>query len=456
MPGAPMPSSGSSGRQRYTWWAVASAWTSAAGVRGAAMSNPHGLVGVPEPGQASCLLGHPLNGLQFRILRDNQALSRQSYLEFDLETMFDGEVYSDFVLLWLFGHATRFAAREENKPESCFLEQWTKMAEEQGTRALESLRDGVQKALQILGQGFVGHPKNTALREALRTGQLSLSDFHGELLRVVYRFIFLFVAEDRRLDNLPLLHPRDPSESGRVARERYAAFYGTRRLRDMAARIRGSRHGDLWRQFQMVVGALSGSDSTTAIRQHLALPALGSLLWNPASTAHLNAPCDGGPGTEIANCDLLDAIRRLAFTRQEKVLRPVDYANLGAEELGGVYESLLAMTPQLSGDGAAFTFAEFAGNERKTSGSYYTPDNLVQALLDTALDPVVEAALKEKSGVTAEQALLALKVCDPAVGSGHFLVGAARSWPDICRVSGLWHRASRSPSPLLYQHTSGM
>src|SRR3990172_8449910 len=90
----------------------------------------------------------------------------------------------------------------------------------------------------------------------------------------------------------------------------------------------------------------------------------------------------------------LEALRHLAYTRQGKVLRPVDYKNLGAEELGGVYETLLALTPQISGDGARFSFAEFAGNERKTSGSYYTPDSLVQCLLDSALDPVVEEALK--------------------------------------------------------------
>jgi hypothetical protein len=130
----------------------------------------------------------------------------------------------------------------------------------------------------------------------------------------------------------------------------------------------------------------------------------------------------------------------------------VDYKNLGAEELGGVYESLLALTPQLSADGARFTFAEFAGSERKTSGSYYTPDSLVQCLLDSALDPVVEAVIKGKTGVEAEKAILALEVCDPAVGSGHFLVGAAhRLARHLARVRALVHGESE-PSPLLYQH----
>ena len=71
--------------------------------------------------------------------------------------MFAGEVYSDFVLLWLMVHATRFAAREADRPDSCWLEQWAKQAEEQGTRALRDLRVGVEHALQIFGEGFTGH-----------------------------------------------------------------------------------------------------------------------------------------------------------------------------------------------------------------------------------------------------------------------------------------------------------
>ena len=417
----------------------------AAGVRGAAAANPHGLVQEflnRSPGHLWAIVS---NGLRLRVLRDNQALSRQSFLEFDLEAMFAGEVYSDFVLLWLMAHATRFAPREGERPETCWLEQWTKLADEQGTRALGDLRGGVEKALQILGEGFTSHPKNTALRDALRTGQVPLADFHGQLLRVVYRLIFLFVAEDRTLDGQPLLHPRDDSEAARTARERFAAHYSTARLRELAGKIKGSRHGDLWRQFQLLVGALSGDAALAAAREHLALPALGSFLWSPASTAALN-------DAELTNHDFLEALRHLAFTRQGKVLRPVDYKNLGAEELGGVYESLLALTPQISADGARFTFAEFAGNERKTSGSYYTPDSLVQCLLDSALDPVVEEAIKGKTGAEAEKAILALKVCDPAVGSGHFLVGAAhRLARHLARVRALAQGESE-PSPLLYQH----
>lgn len=98
----------------------------AAGVRGAAAVNPHGLVQEflnRSPGHLWAIVS---NGLRLRLLRDSRALSRQSFLEFDLEAMFAGEVYSDFALLWLIVHATRFAPREAQRPETCWLEEWTR------------------------------------------------------------------------------------------------------------------------------------------------------------------------------------------------------------------------------------------------------------------------------------------------------------------------------------------
>ena len=91
--------------------------------------------------------------------------------------------------------------------------------------------------------------------------------------------------------------------------------------------------------------------------------------------------------------------------------------------------------------------AEQKGNQRKTTGTYYTPDSLVQALLDTALDPVLDESEAEADDPAA--ALLKLTVIDPACGSGHFLLAAAR------RIATRVARASApvaSPSPADYRH----
>ena len=82
----------------------------------------------------------------------------------------------------------------------------------------------------------------------------------------------------------------------------------------------------------------------------------------------------------------------------------------------------------VSAEARSFFFAEGAetkGNARKTSGSYYTPDSLVQLVLDSALEPVIERTINENSG-RAIEALLNLTVLDPACGSGHFLLAAGR------------------------------
>src|SRR5205823_3292300 len=81
--------------------------------------------------------------------------------------------------------------------------------------------------------------------------------------------------------------------------------------------------------------------------------------------------------------------------------------------------------PEVEADGAHFSLATAAGNERKVTGSYYTPTSLISALLDSALDPVLDEAADQPTKTEAEAAILALRVLDPACGSGHFLIAAA-------------------------------
>ncbi|HQZ91325.1 MAG TPA: N-6 DNA methylase, partial [Thermomicrobiales bacterium] len=376
-----------------------------AGVAGAARMSPHGMLQELLNRSDDRLWGVVSNGLRLRILRDSARLTRQAFVEFDLQEMMDGEVYADFALLWMLVHQSRI---EGERPEDCWLERWSREAIQQGTRALDHLRGGVEKSIATLGAGFLGHAANTALREALRSGELDKQDYYRQLLRTVYRLLFLFVAEDRGV----LLDPR----ADEAARERYSAWYSTQRLRRLAQRRRGTRHADLWQGLRLIIERL-GSDTG---EPGLALPALGSGLWAQASTAAIN-------GCELSNRDLLDAVRALAFIEEGNARRVVDYRNLGSEELGSVYESLLELHPQVGIDTSSFSLATAGGNERKTTGSYYTPSSLIAELLDSALDPVIEDRLREaRPDATArEDALLNLKVVDPAAGSGHFLVAAA-------------------------------
>ncbi|HEY5477645.1 MAG TPA: hypothetical protein VIK11_13125, partial [Tepidiformaceae bacterium] len=131
------------------------------GVRGAAGAAPHALVQEYLNRSDAALWGIVSNGRLLRLLRDSTSLTRQAFVEFDLEAIFEGELYADFALLWSVCHRTRF---EGAKPEDCLLERWSKKAADDGTRALDQLRGGVEKAIETFGAGFLAHPSNGALR----------------------------------------------------------------------------------------------------------------------------------------------------------------------------------------------------------------------------------------------------------------------------------------------------
>jgi len=358
------------------------------------------------------------NGLKLRLLRDSTALAGSAYVEFDLETIFNSNLYPEFQLLWQICHQSRLAPKgTEAGPESCWLESWRAEAVESGSRALDRLGAGVQQALERLGTGLLRHPDNAWLVEALRTDELSRLDFHKALLRTAYRLLFCFVVEDRGALHTP--------EATVEVRKRYANYFSTRRLRDLSRKHDGGPHPDLWRTQRLVLSALGGDGL-----ESLGLPALGGL-FDPDPRATIPST---QPGTdlvidcELTNRDLLRAVRSLAWVKNAAGrIEPVDYRHLGAEELGSVYESLLELIPRLDLEAKTFELENVAGNERKVTGSYYTPPNLVSALLDTALDPLLDETVREASNAEdAERRLLALTVCDPASGSGGFLVAAAR------------------------------
>jgi N-6 DNA Methylase len=368
------------------------------------------------------------NGATLRLLRDSTALVGSSYVEFDLEAIFDGELFSDFVLLYLTCHESRFAIQGDGGPVSCYLEQWRGFAAQQGERALNQLRNGVQQAIAILGTGFLSHPANPHLRGRLAPGSadLKLDDFNRALLRLVYRMLFWFVAEDRGALLQPDPGNADTATKGtlREARDRYAAYFSSARLRQLARRHRGSRHGDLFDAAQLVFDALGTEGGVP----ELALPGIGGIFesqHDDGTPLPLDEPL---AGTRLSNEALLGAVRALSFVRPRDggAMRPTDFGNLGAEELGSVYESLLELIPRYDAEQLAYTLVTLAGNERKESGSYYTPTSLVECLLDSALDPLLDKACSHGTGEERVSALLDITVCDPACGSGHFLVAAAR------------------------------
>ena len=349
----------------------------------------------------NCLWGLAFAGDRLRLMRDNASFTRPAFIEIDLGAIFRDEMFADFTALWLLIHNSRFGA--EGAPASdCALERWREAGMRAGTAARDRLRGNVEDALLALGQGFLD--ANPALRQRLDEGAVSMPGFFEQLLRVIYRMIFLAVAEDRDLLHAP--------GATRTTRDLYAGNYGFAYLRDRSSRRAAhDHHHDAWEGVKIVFTALERGEKL------LGLPALGSLFAR-GLTPDLDQ-------AQLPNRALLAAIFKLGWLIDDKRRVRINWRDMATEELGSVYEGLLELVPTRDDGGRTFSFAggaEARGNARKISGSYYTPDSLVQCLLDSALDPVLERA--EASG--GAEAILELNVIDPACGSGHFLLGAAR------------------------------
>ena len=378
--------------------------------------------------QDDALWGLATNGTVLRLMRDNASLTRPAYIEADLSQIFTNEDAASFSILWLLFHRTRFG-NEGTPATDCDLERWRDAGAKEGEASRDRLAGQVRLALKLLGSGFL--ETNPDLSKRLQSGDIPLTGWFNELLRLVYRLIFLMVAEDRNL-----LHP---SKAPAAARKLYAEGYSLSAMRALCTRgATWDRHHDRYEGMKILFRSLTNGEDA------LALPALGGL-FAADQLPHLGT-------ARLRNRAFMEALYRLSWLTDEKKtgMVPVNWRAMETEELGSVYESLLELQPQLGEDGRSLTFASDAaeqrGNQRKTTGSFYTPDPLVQSLLDTALDPVLDRIEAESDDPA--KALLKLRIIDPACGSGHFLLAAARRIATrLARI-----RAEGTPSTEDFRH----
>lgn len=358
------------------------------------------------------LWGIVTNGLQFRILRDSQRLSRPTYLEFDLQQVMEGEHFSEFQVFYRIIHRSRWP-RDVESGHECLLEQYYQQGIESGGRVREHLRDGVEEALKIFGNGFLVHPDNNDLRQQIREGRLEALDYYRQLLRLIYRFLFLMVSEERNLVG--------PDPENDHLRKVYTWHYSISRLREKVERPvdMEERFWDHWEGVKQAFRLYSHEH----FGQKMGVAPLNGDLFGPQAMPRLD-------NAFLYNRDFIRGFAHLSIFKENKTFRRINYAHLDVEELGSVYESLLDYHPVVSPSSLGeerLSFQLAFGTERKSTGSYYTRSELVQELIKSALVPVIEERLKNaKTPQEKEQALLSLKVCDTSTGSGHFLLAAAR------------------------------
>ncbi len=381
--------------------------------------SPHALVQEYINLSGNRLYGLATNGIQLRLIRDCGRMSRLSYVEFDLERMFEEELYSEFALLYRFLHVTRFSKDSED-PAAGIIESYHESSEAEGGRIRDGLSKAVEDGIVRLGQGFLSHRDNESLRAAISSGSLDAAGYYHEVLLLVYRILFLLVVEERGLVF--------PPEAEAAKRDIYARFYSLSRLRRLSELVLGDqeRHDDWYRLLSEIFALFDEKGSGAA----LGIAPLGGRLFSSSALPWLSR-------LSLDNKSLKDALAGLdSFWDEERHARVhVNYGSLNVEEFGSVYEGLLELEPEIvtTTRGPEFRFS--AGSGRGDTGSHYTPEELVQKLVKAGVDPAIADALEEArkkapSGPAyqkaAEAGLLGLRILDSACGSGHMLLGAAR------------------------------
>ena len=355
----------------------------------------------------TALWGIVTDGYNLRLVRKNDGIGADRWIDADIKRIFSEDRIADFATLWLLCHVSRFG-QPGQKPHECILELWRSCAYEQKRRSCDLMRLGVRESLTILGDGFLQHERNGSLRDAIRRGRLSTEGYYNQLLRLVYRLIFLLTVEERNL-----LFPENSRPESRTT---YHKGYSVGNIReDSTIRDACEDYCDRWDSIRVVFLSLSHEEVISG------LPALKGIFRENA--------CPDLDAAKISNRILLDAVFRISWIADGANLERANLRDISQEELGSVYESLLELMPQTRVSetgrlGFAFLSSK-KGNARKTSGSYYTPGCLVKLLLESTLSPVIEETKVGNPGHHAD-ALLSLTVVDPACGSGHFLLAAAR------------------------------
>ena len=320
------------------------------------------------------------NGRFLRLLRDATRLSRLSYLEFDLERIMEEDQFAEFALLYRLLHVTRMPENQDSGEEAV-IEYYHQEALDSGSRIREKLSEAVEQSLKLLANGLLKHPANQELRELTTNGNLKPEQYYLYLLRLVYRILFLMVIEERHL-----IYPEKRDEETNKKRSIYYQFYSINRLTKLAEKLIyvDPRKTDLWKSLLVTFKLFENS----YYGEKLGLKPLGSGLFAPNALGNL-------AGQNLDNGTLLKVLQLLVTFENENQQRVrVNYADLDVEEFGSVYEGLLEYDPAITEIDGQPTFSFVKGEGRSSSGSHYTPEELVKPLIKHSLDYIIEERLK--------------------------------------------------------------
>jgi Eco57I restriction-modification methylase len=332
------------------------------------------------------------NGQALRLIDARRTWSRD-YLEFDLVLL--GREAEAQALLWAIAHKGAFSM------QPALLDTAATLSRQHGVTVCRSLGAGVLEALEVL------------LNALARGGRQPVPLLWEESLTVLYRVLFLLFAEARGL--VPLWHP--------VYRNRYSLEA------IVSCLLAGRPYRGLWR----AVHAISRLAHSGCVAGELRVTAFNGRLFAPAQAAAFDS-------TRLSDAVMSRTVLALSSTHSSphggraKIL----YRDLDVEQLGAVYERVLEYEPTPAGP----TPLTRTRDLRKASGSFYTPRAVTTALVRRTLEPLVH-------GRSAGD-ILSLRILDPAMGSGAFLVAACRYLASVAEDAfiqeGRWHVHDVTPA----------
>jgi len=344
------------------------------------------------------------NGAALRIVDAQRTWSRH-HVEFDLALAAQDDLRA---VLWSLGRAEAMGARP------ALLDRAAELSARHGVAVCRALGAGVLEALASLYRALAS--RRTAARRSRATAPRPRHAPHAlfeQSLTVVYRVLFLLFAEARGL--VPIWHP--------VYRERYTIDAIVSTL------LRGRRCGGVWE----AILAISRLAHAGCRAGELTVTAFNGRLFSPASSAAFD---EARIGDEVMG----DAVIRLATAATAGGGRArIRYGDLDVEQLGAVYERVLEYEPV---DGAGGPRLTHTRDARRSSGTFYTPRAVTTCLVRQTLEPLVR-------GRTVDE-ILRLRILDPAMGSGAFLVAACRYLASEAEASlireGRWHPGGSTPA----------
>ncbi len=338
------------------------------------------------------------NGRKWRLYHCDTSKKLDCFYEVDLQEILKTVDPRAFLYFYAFFHRTAF----DDHPLGIDAIRRESIISARGIS--DSIKEQVYTALRNLAQGFLDYPTKT-----LNYNADKLQQIYDHALIVLYRLLFILYAEAREL--LPLRTNRS-----------YRTYYSLYALAHEITPIIKEKDEDedkeltpmgtkLWGDIQALFRIIHNGDPL------LTVATFNGALFDPKRYPFLEE-------NPIGDARLLDAIDLLTRVEGEFV----DYRDLAEQHLGTIYEGLLEYHLEPIEQEGYWTIDLFNDKgERKVTGSYYTPDFVVDYMVEQTIIPVLQEAVAnvpEDDDEAKIRAVLNTKVLDPSMGSGHFLVAA--------------------------------